>query len=276
MIFTSILADAKPLDPSSIAAVVISVVTVLAVVAARRAARARLAAKRKAAGAKAKPFVYPTHPIVEAPAGASSTPAAWPIDSVRQLVGAPPRTFDPALTTYLTVAPPTWMAANPNDEEWVNVKFQERVRRDGPVLWGTVVQANSNLFKRNNAETGASVIYSPDPWFDRNRDALGAIARQCFAIKGRDPTDPESAAFARMLTNELTRGMRMRVPTVFTGGRKVYHSSMLMPRKHLPKGWLSGSFFPLWMDTEKTGAIVMVPAAYWPASLTMEWEGETT
>jgi hypothetical protein len=47
-----------------------------------------------------------------------------------------------------------------------------------------------------------------------------------------------------------------------------------MPRKHLPKGFLSGSYFPIWIDPRPTGAVVMVPAAYWPASLTMEWDGE--
>ena len=49
---------------------------------------------------------------------------------------------------------------------------------------------------------------------------------------------------------------------------------LLMPRKHLPKGYLSGTYFPIWMDPQQTGAVVMVPAAYWPATLTMAWDRE--
>ncbi|MGA2584235.1 MAG: hypothetical protein ABSG31_13230 [Tepidisphaeraceae bacterium] len=270
MVFRCILALTNPVDPSSIATIGFILAAVVAFFTVRRSTRTR-AGKKKKAGVKAVPFVYPTHPVIEGPSG-TLIPRAWPIDSIRHLVGPPPRTFDPELTSYLMVVPPKWMQANPNDEEWLNIKYQERVRSDGPVVWGAIVQANNNLYKRNNAESGASVIYSSDPWFDRNRDALGQIARLCFAIKGTDSPDPESASFARMLTNEMTRGMRMKVPSVFTGGRKVFHSSMLMPRKHLPKGFLSGRYFPVWIDPQNTGAVVMVPAAYWPASLTAEWD----
>jgi hypothetical protein len=186
-------------------------------------------------------------------------------------MGPAPRSFDNSLQAYLTVPPPRWLKTRWRDEQWLNVTSQQRLRRDGPVVWAAIVQANNNLFKRNNAETGASVIYSPDPWFDRHRDALGQIAQQCLGLKGTKPDDPQSAEFARMLTDEMIRGMRMKVPAVFTGQRHVYHSSMLMPRKHLPKGFLSVVYFPVWIDPEEKGAVVMVPAAYWPASLKVEW-----
>jgi hypothetical protein len=168
--------------------------------------------------------------------------------------------------------PPKWMESYPKDEQWLNIQSQERLLREGRVVWATIVQANNNLFQRNNLETGASVIYSPDPWFDTHVQALALIAHRCFALKGTDPADPESATFARMLTNELIRAMGLKVAGVFTGGRKVFHSSMLMPRKHLPKGFLSGSYFPVWIDAKNPGPVVMVPAAYWPASLTMAWD----
>ena len=221
---------------------------------------------------KVTPFRYPTHPVIEPPK--SETWAMSPIESVRQLVGSTPRRFDDSLQAYLSVLPPDCLKPKPNDEQWLNVKSQHRLRREGAVVWATIVQANGNLFKRNNAETGASVIYSADPWFDRHREALGQIAQQCFALKGTSPTDRESAVFARMLTDEMIRGMRMKVPSLFTGQRRVYHSSMLMPRKHLPKGFLTGVYFPVWIDPDETGAVVMVPAAFWPPSLLEEWGDE--
>lgn len=248
------------------------IITIVVTLLLRRLASKLSNMKRAVVLPTARPFVYPTHPVIEGSAGLQQLPISRPIDAVRTLMGPAPRAFPAGMHSYLTLQAPAWLGANPKDEQWLNIRNQERIRRDGQVVWATVVQANNNLFKRNSAECGASVIYSPDAWFDRNREVLGQIVDRCFALKGTDPADPESAAFARMLTNELTRGMRMRVPSVFTGGRKVYHSSMLMPRKHLPKGILSGQYFPVWIDSQNTGAVIMVPAAYWPASLTMEWD----
>jgi hypothetical protein len=231
--------------------------------------------RRKATVQRAKenrPFIRPTHPVVDAPLTATAMPQGSPIDVVRALVGPAPRRFQPSLSSYLRVEPPSWLRASRNDDDWINIKRQEYLRRNGIVVWATIVQANKYLFQPTNAETGASVIYSPDTWFDRHRETLRALASQCIALKGTDPSDLESAAFARMLTNELTRAMGMKVPRLFTGGRAVYHSSMLMPRKHLPKGVLTGTYFPVWIDPEKIGPVIMVPAAYWPASLTAEWD----
>jgi hypothetical protein len=98
------------------------------------------------------------------------------------------------------------------------------------------------------------------------------MAHAGFALKGTNPTDPESLIFAQMLTNEMTRAMGLKLPSKITGGYRVFHSSMLMPRKHMPKGVLSGGFFPVWIDPKNPGPVVMVPAAYWPPSLTMEWD----
>ncbi len=271
MIFGHIILEARPSDSNSVLTALLPIIVVTAIVVVRRSNRPK---RRAAAATKpAATFVPTTHPVIMPRAG-GGTPSRVlsPIESIRHLLGPAPRTFDPGLGSYLTVLPPKWLEKSPADEMWLNVKHQERVRRDGQVVWATIVQANNNLFKLIAAESGASVIYSPDPFFDGTRVMLRSIAGQCFATKGTDPADPESAVFARMLTNEMTRGMRLKVPGAFTSGRQVFHSSMLMPRKHLPKGVLSGSFFPVWIDPQNTGAVVMVPAAYWPASLTAEWD----
>jgi hypothetical protein len=231
----------------------------------------KIARRRK----KQPRFSFPRHPAIEPLAGAPLAAPASQIDSVRALLGPAPRKFPARLASYLSVIPPAWMEDNQDDEMWLNVRHQERVRRDGMVVWGTIVQANNTLFAKNNSESGASVIYSPDPWFDKRKAVLAEIAHRCFELKGTDPADPESAACARMLTNEMTRAMGLKIPRVFTGDRRVYHSSMLMPRKHLPKGFLSGSHFPVWIDSKGTGAVVLVPAAFWPASLTAEWDVES-
>ena len=75
-----------------------------------------------------------------------------------------------------------------------------------------------------------------------------------------------------MLTVELSRGMLLKVPGRFTSGRAIFHSSMMLSRKHLPKGKLAGPYMPVWVDPDGSGTLLLVPAAYWPASLVAAWD----
>jgi hypothetical protein len=221
--------------------------------------------------------VIPTHPVILQPKG----PLGWadqikkpvlPIAAVRELLGPSPRQFSSELQKYLAVTPPGWLKRQPKDELQLAFKNQIRIRREGAVMWAAIVQANSLLFRRGPTDCPASVIFSHDPWYDDHAEELLQTAHELYQLKGTDQNDADAAAFARMLTNELTRGMMLRVPKRFTGGRNVFHSAIMLPRKHLPKGYLAGSLFPVWADPGGTGALLLVPAAYWPPSLTAAWD----
>ena len=221
--------------------------------------------------------IIPMHPVV-LPANRGASPfdqptrLALPIVAVRDLFGPAPRQFSADLKEYLAIIPPPWLKRQTKDDLQLAYRFQDRIRRDGTVVWAAIVQANSLLFRRGPTDSPASVIFSLDPWYDSNPDDLQLAAHELFQLKGTDQNDADAAAFARMLTNELTRAMMLRAPKRFTGGRNVFHSSIMLPRKHLPKGYLAGSIFPVWVDPTGTGALLLVPAAYWPPSLTAAWD----
>jgi hypothetical protein len=141
-------------------------------------------------------------------------------------------------------------------------------------VWAAHVQANVLLFNVGPSDHPASVIFSEDPWFDDHPEALFEIGHELFNLKGTDQHDPESADFARMLTSELIRAPLLTVPARFTAGRNVFHSSIVLPREHLPKGVLCRRPMPVWIDPADTGALLLVPAAYWPASLLAMWDAE--
>jgi hypothetical protein len=204
------------------------------------------------------------------PAGGMST-----IESVRQAVGQPPRVFPDRLHHYLRVRKPNWLWYDLTDALRLPYRYQQRIRDQGKVVWGAVVQANQTLFVPDPIDAPASVIFSEDPWFDDHPTALVRIADALYKLKGTQPADAQRRAFADLLTVETARGMRFPVPTSMSGGRAVYHSSIVLPRKHLPGGRLGDRLLPIFLDPADTGAVLLVPAAYWPRRFLASWaEGE--
>jgi hypothetical protein len=172
---------------------------------------------------------------------------------------------------YVTLVPPPWLKKRPKDDFWEVFRKQNKIYSDGVVVWAHIVQANSNLFSKGVVESGASIIYSPDPAFDDKPDALGIVAQTLFAIKGTAQSDPGLAGFSRMLANEMDRAMRLPVPRDLTADYEVYHTSIMVPRKHLPHGYLTESIFPLLINPKVTAATIMVPSQYWPPALLASW-----
>lgn len=202
------------------------------------------------------------------PAGGTST-----IESIRQAVGQPPRVFPDRLQHYLRVRKPNWLWYDLTDPLRLPYRHQQRIRDQGQVVWGAVVQANKRLFVPGPIDAPASVIFSEDPWFDDHPTALVQIADALFKLKGTQPADAQRRAFADLLTVETAPGMRFPVPTSMSEGRAIYHSSVVLPRKHLPRGLLAGQLLPMFLDPAGTGAVLLVPAAYWPRRFLASWTG---
>ena len=223
------------------------------------------------------PNVVPLHPLIMPPPSAYSTDAGSnappsPIDTTRQLLGPAPRKFDSAHYDYLSVHRPPWLptsAADPLADIFIN---QDRLRYRGRVVWGALVQANGLLFQPGPMDHAASVIWSEDPYFDHEPNALVNVAMELYQLKGTDQADPDASVIARLLSSETGRGLGIKVPKRFTEGRAVQHSAMMLTRKHLPDGFLTRNLFPVWLDPEPTGQVLLVPAAYWPASLLSWWK----
>ena len=222
----------------------------------------------------ASPSVIPLHPTIRnlVPKRIEIDDAAVrrePIDQIRDLLGPVPRKFDKSLDAYLAVKKPAWIAGG--DPIGAVYSRQQKVRRDGVIVWGVFVQVNQLNFKPGPIDVGGSVIFSLDPHYDANPGELQAMSIDLYALKGTDQADADAATFARMLTLESSRGMGLPVPPRFTGGRKVLHSSMIFPRKHLPNGFVTSNIFPVWVDPANSQGLLLVPAAYWPASLLAFW-----
>ena len=245
--------------PGVAAGLAVVVVAVARAIGARRSGGARR-------GPTGKP-VRPVHPVLPMRAGRAGTPIAV----VRRQAGHRPRSFDTALADYLRAEMPAWLERRPTDHLRAVYAAQDRLRRDGRIVWACLVQANALLFKPGPSDSPASVVWSDDPYYDEHPEELSLIGSELYAVKGTGQADPGLAEFSRMLANEMDRANGLQVPESLTEGRFVYHSSIMCVRKHLPHGHVSGHLFPVWTDPEPTGLVLLVPAAFWPAELLGRW-----
>ena len=186
---------------------------------------------------------------------------------VARRVGKPPRRFSALRWRHGRSKPPAWLT--PQDLISRIYAWQGRILRDGFVRWGVVVHANNTLFLPGATESGAQVVYGRKG--DVSLADLREVARRTFALKGTEPADPGERRLADMLAAETERALDWPVPLSLTGGRDVVTTIVMLPREHLPGGFLGMDHFPILADAV-SGMAVLVPQRYWPADLLEEWK----
>ncbi|MFF7079606.1 hypothetical protein [Streptomyces lavendulae] len=108
------------------------------------------------------------------------------IDQCRASLGKAPRQFSWFdKFRYLRIPRSDWVERE--DPLAEILKVQDLLLAEGRMVWGAIVQANSDLFARGWHDLPAAVIYSPDTAvFDGSPDLLLDIARKLYPIEG-DP-----------------------------------------------------------------------------------------
>ena len=194
------------------------------------------------------------------------------IDECRRLLGPAPRRFPLLHRAYLNPKPPLWLRKRPGDALWQSVRNESALLTRGSIVWGRLIQANRLLFKPGNTDCPGETLYSPNGFFDDRMEELEEISHKLFALKGTTPSDPELADFAHAITNEKIRTLTRKMPDSVTGGRAVYHSSLLFHRQHLPDGYLQAGFFPLLIDSSPDTGVMVLPSRYWAPRLIYIWK----
>jgi hypothetical protein len=186
----------------------------------------------------------------------------------RQL-GDPPRKFSRDEWRDLTIPEPNWIRQR-KDDLAVVFDDQRLLLKEGEVVWGTHVQANSLLFRRGFANCPATFIYSRHPDIDDDPDLLTGIAERLFALKGKRWRDSYEQRYGDMLADEWERAMRMRAPPTLTDGLPVTSTSVFVCRRHLPERTLGLRAVPLLRHPD-TPATVIVPHWFWPKAYVERW-----
>ncbi len=170
--------------------------------------------------------------------------------SGKELIAQTPKGHLP----YLQMLPPDWIWGDP-----LMTQLQQlaHLYQRGRVVWGCLVQANSQLFEVHPDSSPAEVIY--DPSGRTPPEVLHQLARRLFSLKkNRDDAPRQLAEYGEHLENEISR--------LFTeltiDHQHIRAATTFIWRLHLPNGILSMPFFPV-LISDKTPAITILPALYW-------------
>ncbi len=190
------------------------------------------------------------------------------IDQLREELAQQRRRLQPVAWTKLAGARPPWM--KPTDALNEAVERQELLMTEGEVVWAAVVQANKLLFEPGDLDCPAMVVYGRDPELDARPAELRDIAKRVYKLKGTTPRDPVERAIAAKVTNEMDRTMGWALPVELTA-RHVCSAAVMVYRRHIPDGVLSGSSFPMFVHGA-TKAVMVVPHAFWPQDMLALWK----
>jgi len=150
------------------------------------------------------------------------------------------------------------------------LRRRRALARSGRLRWGYILMANMRAWE-GRASAPGSVLYSPDPWFERYPHALGSIGGRVFEMYGSElvPDPPALRYLYDRVESGALRNFGMRLPAEITGGRVVYQSTTWIRLRDLPGKQLRGTVVPTWVDEE--GYLMILPGSLWPAAFREEW-----
>ena len=172
---------------------------------------------------------------------------------------------------YLRIRPPKWCRTS-DDELMIIYREQDKLLHEGIVAFGVIVQVNSALFEKGVFDAPAVVLYITEAEVDDPGLRLMEVAIELYSLKEakHDDADEEKGKFARMLLDEMGRYFRVSLPASLSKGLDITYTTIMVHRKHLPFGYVTGSYFPLLIHQESRAAMIL-PARYWPDDMIADW-----
>jgi hypothetical protein len=164
---------------------------------------------------------------------------------------------------YNRLRKPSWM--NPLSDNRFEATYREQgiLIKKGKIVIAHIVQANTQLFKAGQFDCPASMVFSEDTYFEENPNKLKDIAHRLFEIKGISSDDEDIQRFSDILADEIVTLFNAKIPEKITFGKKVYFTSFMVHRGHLPNGYIDFDCFPALVCPEKTEAAIILPSKYW-------------
>ncbi len=177
--------------------------------------------------------------------------------------------------TYWRVVRPDWLYQRPDDELETLFLNLNQLRRNGKVVWGHFIQANSLLYAPGSSNCPAEVVFSLDDSNPIHPEELHEVARTLGSLKHTTPYDPDLASIADYLTSEWTRVYGKPVPRSISPQHPCQISTIYIVRKHLPvQGrFLQKPILPIVVNPTTPHVALALPSRYWPVAFTEWWLG---
>lgn len=157
-----------------------------------------------------------------------------------------------------------WMAEPTEPLNQVH-KNRSRLYEHGEVVYGCIVQANSSLFTNNilSSNLPASIVFSMDSYFDEHPYELRDVASELYKYKNKYGAPEGIRQVTDALTDEYERLFNIELPSYIANGRRVYFTTIIVFRTHLPKKRLVSSIFPIIARPPLVNTSIILPKRYW-------------
>ncbi len=189
----------------------------------------------------------------------------------RDTAGAAPRNFSLMdRLSYLNPRTPMW--CTPSDPLTKYVKDRGMLLKEGTIVWGALVQANTLMFQPGTHDHAGEVLFSVEPERVVDPLQLSRVAHRVFGLKGVQQSEPALARIAEHLGEEYARAFGLEVPKSLSPEIPSAISTVLLHRKHLPSGYLKRSIFPILVLVPDPWLAMVLPSRYWPTELTKWWD----
>ena len=172
--------------------------------------------------------------------------------------------------TYLRIGKPLWLRMDSMDDMNVLFRHKRALLKNGRVVWGHVVQANSLMYEDEPDNCPGEIVYSLADSGKATPKYLARLASRLYSLKGTRPTDLASAKIAAHLTDEMTRVYGLKVPIILSPKVRCQISTTFFCRKHLPQRKLCKSILPIIVYPQKPFVALPLPERFWPKKL-IEW-----
>ena len=143
-------------------------------------------------------------------------------------------------------------------QAWVEYRRRSYVAAHGVSVVGWVVQANTELFGPGGGDAPAQLLLSFDA---PDGEGLEGLAAEAGRLKFEAPATDAERAVADVVRVEAYRpGVWRRLPGEFTGGPVVYAVDVMVERRLLPGGLLTGRRLPGRAGPGGSGRVYLEPA----------------
>lgn len=153
---------------------------------------------------------------------------------------------------------------------------QKEIWRRGRIIWGYVVMANRDLYLEGDVDLPGDVVYSLTATDREALEHLPEIADTLFDAKvsKKEAADfpQDEQPIVEHLRLETDRAFGLSVPASMSRGLNCHVSTFWAHRDFLPGRALGLKFVPLLVLAQIAHDALIIPACYWPTSLTIPWE----
>lgn len=199
---------------------------------------------------------------------------SWRRTEVPSLWGLPapftPGLLAPLILPEEVASPRSPEGMDPEDPLQRAVEGWDVSQREGRTTWGAVLLAEKALFQGGGSDHAGMVIWSPTGEFDRHPEKLRRIGQALYAQRDATEPDPDLDALRAVLRDPAQRVAGFWVPPKLTGGSPLFLSSVVLHRRHLPRGLLLRDLLPLRVGEEWDFPVV-VPSSHWGSDLSEWW-----